>query len=72
MSSPLRLTLFSALMLAMPAVAFAQAGTAPTNSTAAPKAPAESQAAPQSPRGAQQPSAPSGCPYRDGKLELIV
>jgi hypothetical protein len=58
-------------VLAMTGAALAQAGTAP-GSTAAPKAPAESQAVPQSPRGAQQPSAPSGCPYRDGKLELIV
>jgi len=71
MSSPLRLTLFSAAVLAMTVPAFAQAAT-PPSSTAAPKAPAESQAVPQSPRGAQQPSAPSGCPYRDGKLELIV
>ncbi|MCZ7595745.1 MAG: hypothetical protein M5U16_13250 [Hyphomicrobium sp.] len=58
----------------MAASAFAQAG--PTAGTAgAPAAPAagaaDSEAARPAP-GQQQRTAPTGCPYRDGKLELIV
>lgn len=65
MSRSSRLTLLCAslmVVIAMPAYA----------ETAAPAQPAESQTVPQTPNGKQDRPVPSGCPYRDGKLELIV
>lgn len=65
MSRSSRLTLLCASLMVVIAVpAYAE--------TAAPAQPAESQAVPQTPNGKQDRPAPAGCPYRDGKLELIV
>ncbi len=71
------LTLLCAASIAMLAVAepaLAQAGSA-AGSAGPPPAPAEgnadSEAGQPLPR-APQSMAPSGCPYRNGKLELIV
>ncbi|CAN1723919.1 conserved exported protein of unknown function [Hyphomicrobium sp. 1Nfss2.1] len=76
MSSMMRLTVLSAAVLLVTAAhALAQTGTAQTG-TAAPGTgsaqPAESQAAPPPSQNGSDRPAPSGCPYRDGKLELIV
>jgi hypothetical protein len=64
--------LVAALALATPA--FAQAGSSGTAAGGAPQAPTAGAAtggAVQPPPSQHQPAAP-GCPYRDGKLELIV
>jgi len=76
MSSPMRLTVFSAAALLVTAAhALAQSGTqtgtAPAPGTGAAQ-PAESQAAPPPSQNTPDRPAPSGCPYRDGTLELIV
>ena len=70
-----RLTLACAALLAVLAQAtpaFSQAGSGAIG-TRAPQAPtaatSETEAPPPNQR---QPAAPGGCPYRDGKLELIV
>ena len=68
-----RLTLLfaaSIAMLATTAPAFAQAGSTVAPSVQAPGN-GDSESA-QPPPSERQPVAPSGCPYRDGKLELIV
>lgn len=77
MTSSSRLTLVCAAWLAvlgMAAPAFAQAGSA-AGAAGAPSAPptgsAESDAAQQQ-QSDEPPAAPSGCPYRNGKLDLIV
>ena len=77
MPSRSRLTLHCAATLAMLGLAssaLAQAGPA-AGSAGAPAAPqpsgAESETAPPAP-GERQRTVPSGCPFRDGKLELIV
>ena len=72
-----RLTLLCAAsiaMLATAAPALAQAGAA-AGSAGAPSAPAPGNADSQSAQplpSERQPIAPSGCPYRNGKLDLIV
>jgi hypothetical protein len=79
MASPSRLTLVCAAaltMLTIAAPAFAQAGPA-AGAAGAPAAPAPAQGeeengGAQAPPSQVQPSAPTGCPYRDGKLDLIV
>ncbi len=72
-----RLTLACAAMLAglpLATPAFSQAGSGAVGA-GAPQAPtagnSETEAA-QPPPNQRQPTAPSGCPYQDGKLELIV
>lgn len=77
MSSMMQLTVFSAAaLLIMSANALAQTGTGQTGTAPAPDAgaaqPAESQAAPPPSQNRFDRPVPSGCPYRDGKLELIV
>jgi len=77
MSSKMQLTVFSAAVLLITAAnALAQTGTAPAGAAPAPDAgpaqPAESQAASPPSQNQLDRPAPSGCPYRDGKLELIV
>jgi hypothetical protein len=62
----------AALALATPA--FSQAGSGAVGA-GAPQAPTAGNAetgAAQPPPNQRQPTAPNGCPYRDGKLELIV
>jgi hypothetical protein len=79
MTSRSRLTLVCAASLAMLAVtapAFAQAGPA-AGAAGAPAAPApmqseEENGAVQPQPNQRQPATPTGCPYRDGKLDLIV
>jgi hypothetical protein len=70
MSLSSRLTLLSAVAMAVVAgPAYAESGAA---GASPPARPAESWSAPQPPSQKQDRPAPSGCPYRDGKLELIV
>jgi len=71
MVSSFRLTCLcaaSALLLALPGAAAAE----PDNGTGSSDRAIESQAEPRSPQSPQERPAPSGCPYRNGKLELIV
>jgi hypothetical protein len=77
MTSTSRLTLVCAawiVVLGMAAPALAQAGSA-AGAAGAPPAPltgsAESDATRQQ-QSEEPPAAPSGCPYRNGKLDLIV
>ena len=77
MPSQLRLTLLCAACaatLASPSAGLAQAGpAAATGSPQTQQQPGEPNGkAVEPPAAPQQRSAPSGCPYRDGKLELIV
>ena len=58
--------------LATPAFAQAEAGAAAGGAPQAPTAGAAAGGAVQPPPSQHQPAAPDGCPYRDGKLELIV
>jgi hypothetical protein len=79
MTSQSRLTLVCAAsltMLALAAPAFAQAGPA-AGAAGAPATPAPAQnkgenGAAQPQPNERRPAAPTGCPYRDGKLDLIV
>ena len=73
MSGSSRLTLFSAAAtLLMAGSALAQAGPA-AGAASAPPAPAdETKVEPRQPNVPQDRIRPPGCPYRDGKLELIV
>ena len=77
MTSRSRLTLAcAALLVALPLAtpAFAQGGPGAAGAGApqAPTAGAADGGAVQPPPSQRQPAAPGGCPYRDGKLELIV
>jgi hypothetical protein len=56
-------TIALALILSMPTIAAAEPGVAGSETVLADNEPAP---------GQQQPPPPSGCPFRDGKLELIV
>ena len=72
-----RLTLACGAWLAvlpLATTAFAQAGpgAAAAGAPQAPTAGAADGGAVQSPPSQRQPAVPGGCPYRDGKLELIV
>ena len=64
--------LVAALPLATPAFAQAGSGTAAAGAPQAPTAGAAAGGAVQPPPSQHQPAVPDGCPYRDGKLELIV
>ena len=76
MPSQLRLTLLCAACVAMfgtPSAGLAQAG--PSAGAVRPQQQQSDDTtgkAVEPPAAPQQRSAPSGCPYRDGKLELIV
>jgi hypothetical protein len=77
MPSQLRLTLLCAACVATlgtPVAALAQAG--PSAGAARPQQQQQSDdtngKAVEPPAAPQQHGAPTGCPYRDGKLELIV
>jgi len=75
MSPMWRLTLFSAVSaaaLTATSAVFAQAGTAAGTAGAPPPRPPESGAVPERPRQGEERPPSAGCPYRDGKLELIV
>jgi hypothetical protein len=77
MPSQLRLTLICAACVATlgaPATALAQAGSAAgTAGQQTQQQPSDANGkAVQPPAPPQQRGVPSGCPYRDGKLELIV
>jgi hypothetical protein len=56
-------TIALALSLSLPVLAASQSDAAASRAVLA-----DNEAAP----GQQQPPPPSGCPFRDGKLELIV
>jgi hypothetical protein len=56
-------TIALALSSSMPAIAASEPGAAGARAELADNEPAP---------GQQQPPPPSGCPFRDGKLELIV
>ena len=73
MTSRSRLTIVFAAFLALGLASAVQAETgAPAGSTGAPvENSADGKAAQPAPSD-QRPSIPSGCPYRNGKLELIV
>jgi hypothetical protein len=81
MTSRSRLMVACIALLAVPPLAtpaFAQAGSGAATGAAAggaPQAPTAGAAAGgavQPPPSQHQPAVPDGCPYRDGKLELIV
>ena len=72
-----RLTLACAALLAVlptavPAFAQAGPGAAAGGAPQAPTAGATDGGAVQPAPSQRQPAAPGGCPYRDGKLDLIV
>jgi hypothetical protein len=64
--------LAAVLPLATPAFAQAGSGAAAGGAQQAPTAGAAAGGAVQPPPSQHQPAVPDGCPYRDGKLELIV
>lgn len=77
MPSQLRLTLLCAACVAMlgtASAALAQAGSSAGAARPQPQQQSDDATgkAVEPPAAPQQRSAPSGCPYRDGKLELIV
>jgi hypothetical protein len=77
MTSRSQLIVACIALLAVPPLAtpaFAQAGSGPAAGGApqAPTAGAAAGGAVQPPPSQHQPAVPDGCPYRDGKLELIV
>ena len=77
MPSQLRLTLLCAVCaatLAAPSIGLAQAGSPAGVARPQPQQQSDdaNDKAVETPAAPQQRPAPSGCPYRDGKLELIV
>ena len=77
MPSQLRLTLLCAACVAMfgtPSAGLAQAGPSAGAVRSQPQQQSDDTTgkAVEQPSAPQQRGAPSGCPYRDGKLELIV